>query len=80
LWNNVNDTFNAKLCETPELEHLQSCKFFVCDGNHRLLAWSSYIEKQHNLDPDWHILVDSIILETKGRISVVMHAMHDVNK
>jgi len=80
LWNTMNENFNAKLHDTPGLEHLQSCKFFVYDGNHKLLAWSSYIAKHHVDDPDWHILVDSIILETKGRISVVMHAMHDVNK
>ena len=80
LWNEVNDQFNESLRATPGLEHLQNAKFFVCDGNHRLLAWSSYISKHHNHDVDWHILVDSIILETKGRIGDVMHAMHDVNK
>jgi len=80
LRNTVNENFNTKLRNTPSLEHLQSCKFFVCDGNHRLLAWSSYIAQHHVDDPNWHIIVDSIILEMKGRISVVMHAMHDVNK
>jgi hypothetical protein len=80
MWNAENDLFNAKLNATPGLERFQDSKFFVCDGNHRLLAWSSYISKHHGHDRDWHISVDSIILETKGRIGDVMHAMHDINK
>lgn len=80
LWNEENDIFNAMLEEIPGLKNFQESKFFVCDGNHRLLAWTSYIKKQHTLDRSWHISVDSIILDTKGRIGDVMHAMHDINK
>jgi len=76
-WIEENDVFNALLRVTPELQHLQNSKFFVCDGNHRLLAWSSYIAHHHPADRDWHVSVDAIILETKGRIGSVMH---DINK
>jgi hypothetical protein len=72
MWNEENDIFNSIVSETPRLQHLGRSKFFVCDGNHRLLAWISYIKKQHENDRDWHISVDSIILETKGRIGDVM--------
>jgi len=80
LWNEANDNFNAILLATPGLQSFETSKFFVCDGNHRLLAWSSYIKKHHDLEMDWHISVDSIILDTKGRIGDVMHTMHDINK
>lgn len=80
LWNAENDAFNTILNGTPGLEKYQSSKFFVCDGNHRLLAWSAYIQHNHSNDRDWHISVDSIILEIKGKIGDVMHAMHDINQ
>jgi len=69
--------FLMRSCVTPELQHLQNSKFFVCDGNHRLLAWSSYIVRHHQADKTWHVSMDVIILQTKGRIGIVMH---DINK
>jgi len=38
LWQAKNEAFNAKLNETLGPEQFQGSKFFVCDGNHRLLA------------------------------------------
>jgi len=74
-WNEENDIFNALLRVFPELQHLQNSKFFVCDGNHRLLAWSSYISHYHQANRNWHVSMDAIILETKGRIGIVLHVM-----
>jgi len=57
LWNEINDAFNAYLNVTPSLEHLQGSKFFVCDDNHRLQAWRSYISKNYNDKRDWHVMI-----------------------
>jgi hypothetical protein len=32
------------------------------------------------LDKSWHICVDSICLDSRGKIGVVLTVMHDVNK
>jgi len=72
LWNEKNDVFNAYLNSTPNLEHLQSSKFFICNDNHQLLAWKSYISKNYKDEEKWHVAVDSIILDTKGRIGLAM--------
>ena len=63
-----------------ELRFLKNLKFFVCDGNHRLLSWMSYINRKHSKDLDRHCAVDSIVLDTKGKTELVMHVMHDINK
>ena len=39
-----------------------------------------YITRKHSKDKEWHYVVDSIVLDTKGRIELVMHIMHDINK
>lgn len=80
LWNSVNDEFNEYLKSQAVLKHLVDFKFYVCDGNHRRLAWMSYIQSKHPNDRNWHISVDSIVLDTGGRIGVAMQVMHDVNK
>lgn len=81
LWsmNLVNDEFNLYLRSTP-LKHLVDHKFFVCDGNHRTIAWMNHIKRLHSTEINWHISVDTILLDTKDRISVAMQAMHDINK
>jgi len=38
FWKKRNDIFNAQVESSPELRFLKNLKFFVCDGNHRLLA------------------------------------------
>lgn len=80
LWKHEFDKFQEFLQQTPELQFLRGKKFFICDGNHRHIAWMSHIETYHANDPEWHISVDSIILETKGRLGEMMHVMHQVNK
>jgi hypothetical protein len=80
LWSAKNDEFNSFLISVPELASLQNLMFFVCDGNHRRQAWLDHIQRLHSTEADWHCSVDSILLDTKGKIGVVMQVMHDINK
>ncbi len=80
LWREENVVFEGHLNSNPDLNFLKNLKFFVCDGNHRLLAWTNYISRLHSKDKAWHISVDCILLATMGRIEVVMQVMHDINK
>ena len=80
LWKEQNDIFNASIDTEPELRFLKNLKFFVCDGNHKVIAWKRHIARKHLKDKEWHYAVDSIVLDTKGRIELVMHVMHDINK
>lgn len=80
LWNSQNESFNAYLESVRELRGFTNLMFFVCDENHRRQAWINHIERLHKDDASWHYSVDSILLDTKGRIGVVMQVMHDINK
>lgn len=80
LWNEENDKFNRYLASVPELTGLVNLMFFVCDGNHRRQAWMNHINRLHKSEASWHYSVDSIVLDTKNRISLVMQVMHDINK
>ena len=75
-----NDDFNSFLQSIPELASFKDLMFFVCDGNHRRQAWLNHIQRLHNTEETWHYSVDSILLETKGKIGVVMQLMHNINK
>ena len=80
IWNAKNEAFNVFLLSVPELATFKDLMFFVCDGNHRRQAWLNHIERLHKTEESWHILVDSILLDTKGKIGVVMQVMHNINK
>lgn len=80
LWRASNDEFNKYVESVPELSFMKNMRFFVCDGNHRLIAWMNFISRKYSADPKWHYSVDCIVLETKGRIELVMQTMHDINK
>ena len=80
IWNSKNDVFNSFLRSVPELASFEKLMFFVCDGNHRRQAWLNHIQRLHNTEEAWHYTVDSILLETKGKIGVVMQVMHNINK
>ena len=80
IWRAKNEDFNSFLLSVPELSGFTNLMFFVCDGNHRRHAWLNHIERLHKIDEAWHFLVDSIILETKGKIGLVMQVMHNINK
>jgi hypothetical protein len=79
-WTSVNDEFEAKLALNPHLRSLCGRMFFICDGNHRFKAWTGYIDRLHSNDPQWHYSVDSICLDTKGKVALLLNAMHDINK
>lgn len=80
IWNSKNDEFNSYLESVPELFGVKDLMFFVCDGNHRRQAWLNHIERLHKSDEAWHYMVDSILLDTNGKIGMVMQVMHNINK
>lgn len=80
LWKKVNDEFVEHIGSHAELQFLKKAKLYVCDGNHRLQAWMSHIHRLHRTEEEWHIAVDCIVLDTKGRVELVMQVMHDINK
>jgi hypothetical protein len=80
LWIEANKHFDDQLRANKHLQHLQGRMFFICDGNHRFKAWTRYIDRLYRDDSDWHIAVDSIVLDTKGKIGLLLNAMHDINK
>ena len=79
-WTLVNEEFEAKLDSNPHLQFLSSRMFYVCDGNHRLKAWTGIIQRLHSIDWSWHYCVDSICLDARGKASQLLNAMHDINK
>jgi hypothetical protein len=80
LWCAVNARFEEFLSSIPRLRDMKGVKFSVCDRNHHRQAWLNVISHLHSTDPSWHYIVDSIVLETQGKLGVVMLAMHDINK
>jgi hypothetical protein len=80
IWNAKNAVFNSFLLSNPDLAGFTNLFFFVCDGNHRRQAWLNHIDRLHRTDEDWHYLVDSILLDTNGKVGLVMQVMHDINK
>ena len=79
IWNEINHDFNTYLMSQAALRHLVDYKFYVCDGNHRRIAWMNHIMRLHATEKIWHISVDSIVLDTRNRIGLTMQAMHDIN-
>ena len=80
IWSAKNEDFNSFLLSIAELASFKDLMFFVCDGNHRRQAWLNHIQRLHKTDEAWHYSVDSILLDTKGKIGAVMQVMHNINK
>ena len=80
IWRKKNEVFTRYFDSRCELNFLKNLKFFICDGNHRRLAWMNVIDRCYTLVPKWHCVVDCILLETKGQTELVMQVMHDINK
>jgi hypothetical protein len=76
LWIEAHNHFESQLRSNKHLQHLQGRMFFICDGNHRFKAWTGYIDRLHREDKEWHIAVDSICLDTKGKTGLLLNAMH----
>lgn len=79
-WKKENEAFEKILLSQEYWKSLSGCMFYIWDGNHRHQAWNDYIDKFHSSDAEWHIWVDSIILNSKGRQGALLNAMNDVNK
>ncbi len=80
LWKEKNDKFEDFLHGDVDLRSLSGKMFHICDENHRLQAQFPYIEKVHSLDPDWHICVNSFILDNKIGLVDLLIAMTKLNK
>jgi hypothetical protein len=78
-WQNANQVFEEELKADPDLEHLCGKMFFVWEGNHRLSAWMRHINNHHAEEPEWHIAVHCIVLDPRGQVGNLLHAMHDIN-
>jgi len=79
-WIAENAHFEELLHSNQHLSCLSGFMFFVWDGNHRHMAWTSYINNMRMDEREWHISVDSILLETKGFTGILMNAMNDINR
>jgi hypothetical protein len=55
--------FEEYLKADLDLQKLSNMMFFVWDGNHRLQAWLPYIDRMHKTKENWHVTIDSIILD-----------------
>ena len=80
IWREKNEVFTPYFESQRELNFLKNLKVFICNGNHRRLAWMDVNDRCYTLVPKWHFVVDCILLETKGRLELVMQVMHDINK
>jgi hypothetical protein len=80
LWYAINARFEEYLSSVPALRHLKGVKFSVCDGNHSRQAWWNVISCLHSTNPSYHYMVDSIVLDTQGKLGLVMLLMYDINK
>jgi hypothetical protein len=78
-WRRANEAFEADLQGDDDLNQFSGKMFFVWEGNHRLSAWLRHINKHHADDPAWHISVHCIILDPRGQVGNLLHAMHDIN-
>ena len=79
-WTSVNEEFEVKLNSNPHLQFFSGRMFYVCDGNHRLKAWTGVIQRLHSTDQSWHFFMDSICLDARGRAGQLLNAMHNINK
>jgi hypothetical protein len=62
-----------------DLQKLSNMMFFVWDGNHRLQAWLPYIDRMHKTKENWHVAVDSIILDKIRQVVILLIAMTNFN-
>ena len=79
LWRAASDRFDDEVSGDEELMQFKHKMFYVWEGNHRLSAWLRHINKHHADDPSWHISVHCIVLDPRGHVGKLLHAMHDIN-
>ena len=51
IWREKNEVFTRYLESRSELNFMKNLKFFICDGNHRRLAWMNVIDRCYTLVP-----------------------------
>jgi len=51
-WKHLNADFSAYMESLPKLNFMKNMKFFVCNGNHRRIAWMNHINRLYSSDPD----------------------------
>lgn len=78
-WVDANDCFESDLAQDPQLHQFKGKMFYVYEGNHRITAWMRHIADHHNDHPTWHISVECIILDGRGRNGPLLNAMEDIN-
>lgn len=78
-WKIRNEEFEQELLADDDLKVFSNKMFMVWDGNHRLQAWLPVIDQFHSGDLSWHFKVESIILDPKGEVALVLEALHEVN-
>jgi hypothetical protein len=73
-----NSKFKEFLHFDPNVARFYNKMFFlVYDGNQKLHAWMSYINKVHLDEELWHVVVDFIVLDMKKRIAGLLIAMEN---
>ncbi len=80
LWLEKNACFEAFLQDDSHLYWLFGKMFHVWDKNHHLQASCPYIDKNHALEEDWHISMDSFIFDTMNGLVELLTTMTYVNK
>jgi hypothetical protein len=54
--------------------------FYVLDNNHRLQTWLPCINSIHSDDVEWHVYVDSFVLDTTCELVELLTTMTNLNK
>jgi hypothetical protein len=76
----MNASFEEGLNLDEDLQRFSGRMFYVWDGNHWPQAWMPYIPRVHPHDFLWHIIMDSIMLDTKEGLVHLLITMIDMNK
>jgi hypothetical protein len=76
----MNASFEEGLNLDEDFQRFSGRMFYVWDGNHRPQASMPYISRIHPHDLSCHIVVDSIMLDTKEGLIHLFTAMTNMNK
>ena len=78
-WVRTNVVFEGILQNGEDLNVFSSKIFMIRYGNYRLQAWLPIINRDHTHDFTWHYAFESIILDAKGDVAIMLAALHEVN-
>ena len=74
-WVRTNDDFKKILQADEDLKVFHGKMFVLSDGNHYLQAWLPIINRDHTHHPVWHYAVESIILDVKEDIEIMLKSI-----